>query len=267
MSSAEVLQKRLAYFDHEMSTACDISQDLKPSQKYCIASTPRSGSTLISKMLLSTGLAGAPKEYLSTLLIQAWLRQRENKKNLNLDYYIRDLHARRTSPNGVFGMKIHWRQIEEMAKKISFAAIGPHLNDIDKFIFISRKDKISQAISYYIANNTGVFHSDHEVWLSELSVPQPPFNSTQILKHLRDILREEEGWEQFFKEQKKPVHRICYEEFISDYQAQCGKIFNFLTINAPLPEELPTKEMKKPYTALYKEQLLEIMGVKDRPAN
>jgi len=108
-------QKRENYLLHQMSSELDISDGAIPSCKYCIASTPRSGSTLVSRMLLSSRLAGDPKEYFGPLLIQAWLKL--NKRNISFANYLKELESKRTSENGYFGIKVHGRHLEELSKK------------------------------------------------------------------------------------------------------------------------------------------------------
>jgi LPS sulfotransferase NodH len=262
MKHQEIWQKRLRYHELQASSDFDISIGVKPTQKYCIASTPRSGSTLISKMLGVTGLAGDPREYLNPLLMQAWCRI--NEKPLFLNSYLEELHSRKTSKNGMFGIKIHWRHLEKLSeKKIPLKNIQLIINDFDRFIFISRKDKISQAISYYIANSTGIFHSDQEEWLNEFEVPEPVFNAEKILKHLSDIVREEDGWNTFFKHIKKPVLRVYYEDLIADYETNSNEIISFLGIPPTDIPIRPTKEMKKGYSTKYKDLLLQTIGLKE----
>lgn len=262
MKHPEIIQRRLRYHEMQVSKEADISVDASPTSSYCIASTPRSGSTLISKMLLETESAGNPKEYLNPLLLRAWCRL--NKKQLYLFDYLKDLQTRRTSPNGTFGMKVHWRHLEKLAeKKIPPKAIQSILNSFDKYVFISRKDKISQAISYYIAHETGIFHSDQEVWLDDIDVPTPPFNAEKILKHLSDIVREEAGWSNFFIHSNKPVLKVYYEDIVSNYQSESKNIIKFLGVGADIAPEMPTKKMSKSFTVDYKSKLLNAIGIQE----
>jgi len=178
-----------------MSSSLDISDGARPQHRYCIASTPRSGSTLISRMLLSSKLAGDPKEYLNPSLIQAWHQM--NQRSISIPDYLKELEARRTSRNGFFGMKIHGSHLVELSKKIAAKEINLLIQNFDKFIFVTRKDKINQAISYFIARATGVFHFDQEHWLQEFDIPEPIFHAEEILRLLADLLRQEEVWGKF----------------------------------------------------------------------
>lgn len=262
MKSSDLLEKRLRYHELEMSSDSDISSNIIPSQKYCIASTPRSGSTLLSRMLFATGMAGNPKEYLNPLLMQAW--SRVNNKPLLLHDYLDDIKSKRTSINGIFGMKVHWRHLEKLReKKVPIQDIHLIMNEFDKYIFISRKDKISQAISYYIASSTGIFHSDQEEWLSEFEIHQPAFKAEYILRHLADIVREEDGWHKFFEETQKPTLRVWFEDLISDYESKSKEIISFLDLPSTMVPLKPTREMQKNASLNYKELLLESVGIRN----
>jgi LPS sulfotransferase NodH len=260
MRNQKIQLKRLRYHEEQMSSSIDFPWISQPQKRYCIASTPRSGSTLLSLMLLNTHLAGNPKEYLNPLLMAAWYRI--NNKPIQLNEYIKQIESRRTTENGVFGIKIHWRHLEKLAQRIDSIQINSFMNNFDKFIFIRRKDKIAQAISYYVADKTGVFHSDQEVWLKEFDIAHPTFNGFQILRHLSDIVREEASWEEFFKNSSKAVYEIYYEDLIDCYQEKTKDILNFLEI---FPEDIPpipTKKMTKDPSVNYKEKLLAIIGIK-----
>lgn len=258
MRNRQIQLKRLSYNEDKMSSLIDFPKVSQPQQRYCIASTPRSGSTLISRMLLTTHLAGNPEEYLNPLLMHAWYRI--NNKPIKFTEYIKIIESKRTTENGIFGIKIHWRHLEKLVKKVDSKKINSFINDFDKFIFIRRRDKIAQAISYYIANTTGVFHSDQENWLKQFDIPDPPFNGSQILKHLSDILREEASWESYFKNSNKNVYEIYYEDLINCYQIKTKEILNFLEIYTEELPPIPTKEMTKTVGKKYKEQLLELIG-------
>ena len=252
-------EKRENYLLQQMSSELDISDAATPLHRYCISSTPRSGSTLISRMLLSSQLAGDPKEYFSPLLIQAWLKL--NQKSISISSYMEVLKSKRTSQNGYFGIKVHGRHLDMLSKKISAKEIYSILDTFDKFIFISRKDKINQSISYHIARTTGVFHADQEDWLEDLEMTAPSFDAGKILRHLSDILKEEEIWEDVFKNIKKPVYRIFYEDLIANYESKSKEIFDFLEINIAEVPLVPTRPMKKEVTSEYRRLLLQKMGL------
>src|SRR5262249_41256156 len=85
-----------------------------PTIYYIVASTPRSGSTFLCRRLWSTGLMGAPAEYFN---YQGFMLQMVARlRSVNIFHYVRQLFAIRTSPNGVFGAKVHFNHFRFMAE-------------------------------------------------------------------------------------------------------------------------------------------------------
>lgn len=263
----EIIHKRKLYHEKQMSADNDISAGAIPDLRYCIASTPRSGSTLLARMLAATGAAGAPKEYLNPLLLRAWGRLNPGVQ-ISLDAYLTEIEGRRTSDNGVFGMKLHWRHVKKLlARNMPEAVVRRMLMRHERFIFITRRDKLRQAISYHIAESTGIFHSDQQDWLKGLNAAAPELSPERILRHLADILDEERGWTDFFRESGKPFIRIEYEDLVSDYAGTCSQILGFLNIEAgAIPQMTPRMEHRG-LQEQFRDGMLGIMGIEAGRSN
>ena len=50
----------------------DLPPPQGPQRSYVVASSPRTGSTLLCRALWDSGLAGAPKEYLNPMQLRDW---------------------------------------------------------------------------------------------------------------------------------------------------------------------------------------------------
>lgn len=238
----EIVLRRRIYHENQISVDNDISTRATPNFRYCIASTPRSGSTLLARMLSGTGAAGAPREYLNPLLLNAWGRLNPGKR-ISLSAYLNEIESRRTSGNGAFGMKIHWRHVKSLARKAPETVVKKLLMRHEKFILITRKDKLRQAISYYIAESTGIFHADQQAWAKEFDIDEPKLSTERVLRHLADILEEERGWTDFFRRSGKPFLHVEYEDLISDYAETCSRVIGFLGIEAAsIPDMTPRME-------------------------
>jgi trehalose 2-sulfotransferase len=163
----------------------------EPQHAYLVCATPRSGSTLLCEMLRETGVAGHPVEHFEVLRHSSLPRQpREyfvgcaNSHVLELLAPVEPSHpsteaperwwarivAEGTTPNGVWGGKLMWGHVEDF---LSRARELPGLADADlaqalsallndpKFIFVTREDKVAQAVSLWRALQTQAWRADN----------------------------------------------------------------------------------------------------------
>src|SRR5262249_20823009 len=127
-----------------------------PDTSYFICTLPRSGSWLLSESLEKTGVAGRPREYFEPKLY-------EDNPAVDpiesLDKIIRKGMTR----NGVFAAKLHWYQFEFATRVVARESDMPVPLLIDRrfpglcYVWLTRRDKIRQAVSYYRASKTGVW--------------------------------------------------------------------------------------------------------------
>src|SRR4051812_30708315 len=122
---------------------------------YVVCALPRSGSSLLCELLFETGLAGAPAEYFDA---QQMGRFSERWNARDFGAYLRALLERKTGPNGVFGFKAQFFQLAEAFPDGELDAAFPSL----RYVYITRRDRLRQAISWARAVQTGWWASDHE---------------------------------------------------------------------------------------------------------
>src|SRR5258707_11620961 len=92
-------------------------QDLpRTIHAYLVCSTPRSGSTLLCDALAKTGLAGNPGEFFDPKYTEIFSRK---YSILRREEYLKSIMEHCTSPNGVFGAKIHSFQLRHLAAEIT----------------------------------------------------------------------------------------------------------------------------------------------------
>lgn len=193
--------------------------DKNSIKNYVIASTPRSGSTLLGKLLWETKRAGAPHEYFHDKHSKDYL---ERWKINSLEEYVQHLHRYRSSENGIFGIKLHFHQLQ------NFNLAPLELNrifDYPQFVFIKRRNKILQAISFAKALQT-------KQWAlcvgEQLKIANYDFN--QIDQALRQLEAEEEKWEAFLNANIIDYKTVYYEDFIEDIQGSLKDVMNYLEI-------------------------------------
>jgi LPS sulfotransferase NodH len=200
----------------------------EPRAAYLVCSIPRSGSSLLCELLGSTGLAGAPAEFFHPDKM-ASLQRRWGVDELG--DYLRELLARKTSPNGVFGIKAHWGQYQPLFGESDPRTLLPAL----RVVFITRRDRLRQAVSWVRALQT-------LKWVTDVGprVERPEvFDHDHITQKLGRIDREEEVWESLFDRHRIEPHRVVYEDFVAAQAETVRAVLETLGVDAPADLQLP----------------------------
>lgn len=202
-----------------LGAAYDFAPSGGPNFRYMIASTPRSGSSLLAMRLWATGRLGAPLEYFNFLNWMPTFQLRLGAPTL--EDYVRRILALRTSPNGVFGFKVHRTHLEFMR----LANIWPGLQP-DRIVHLVRRDRLAQAVSLVIAGQTGSF--------SSLDAPRraPVYDARRIASAIAALDRAEASWRQVLEQAQIPVRRIAYEDLQTMADAQFDELAAFLSPDA-----------------------------------
>jgi len=172
-------------------------------QSYLIATTPRCGSHLLGHLLCATGMLGSPLEYFSKGRLRDWQGKLEAVSRQDL---FQKLFRRRTSPSGWFGVKAHWPQFEQITGD---AELFPLFN-FTRSIHIERRDRIAQAISWVIAQQSSAWISFHET--SE----EPTYDFAAIQNAIAVIDDQTATWKQFFSTQGLQPLTVFYEDLVEN---------------------------------------------------
>ena len=188
---------------------------------YVIASTPRTGSNLLSRALWDTGRAGAPKEYLNPMQLRDWevrlgsplsrLRHLPLRGPLlvlvhrwdrpRLAAHLDRVRARRTS-NGWFGLKLHHHHLRRWD-------LGDALEGA-RWVHLRREDRVAQAVSWARALQTGQWAAHQRPWLP------PRYDRRWVDGALRRIEEGEAGWARYFASRRIEPLSLTYEQVTSD---------------------------------------------------
>ena len=202
------------------------------SMRYVILSSQRSGSTLLGRILFETKMAGDPQEYFNPPLL-ALERKRTGNAELSMNKFMQAMEKRRTSPNGVFGLKAHYGQLLSV-----FRATKPNENVVkflrhaNKLIWIRRRDRIGQAISQAVALKTNVWSSEDSRFQREPDVKIHPF---ELINTLKVVSRDDVGWEQLILAAKLQVLEVWYEDLVNDYENQARTVLRYLGVDKDVP--------------------------------
>jgi trehalose 2-sulfotransferase len=207
---------------------------------YLVCATPRSGSTLLCETLKATG-AGRPEEYFEAAPATGIPRAPEDylaglddadahrlvhgarprvpgySDLRGLERYEEHLARVRewgTTPNGVFGAKVMWAHLVDLASLTGHAtpaeAAGV-LFGAPCCLWVRRDDLVRQAVSLWRAMQT-------QSWRSEATEREPRY-SYAALRHLVGALAADDAaWERFFATSGLPVLEIAYADMVRNLQ-------------------------------------------------
>ena len=233
-----------------------------PHTSYIICCTPRSGSWLLSETLEGMKIAGRPKEYFMREHEQIW-SQRWNVLRY-ADYLTRVLEAG-TTHNGVFGVKAHWYQFADLPAKIhqlpgyeaiptpdALARLFPNL----RYIWLTRQDKVRQAVSYSRALQTKAWWEIDGLIDKTTCIPPiidepdaPPktakFDAAQIGRLLKLLEAHDAAWEGYFVRGHITPLVVTYEDLSGAYEATIKRICAELEISMPEHLMLRAPRLKK----------------------
>jgi trehalose 2-sulfotransferase len=217
---------------------------MKPHTSCIICAVQRSGSFLLCEALKNSRIAGFPEEYF--LDGQGWEDGEWARQNgvITRSDYLRLVFEKGTSPNGVFGAKIMWNYFPIMLRKLSellkyrgwnapelMADLFPNLH----YIWIVRRDKVRQAVSWAKAGQTNIYAWHKGEPLPEPS-QEPTFDFTFIDNLYNLILEGEAGWQTFFEVSGVQPFKVIYEELVEAYEETALGILDYL--NIPFPKDL-----------------------------
>lgn len=198
-----------------------------PYQAYAICTSPRSGSTLLCKLLADTGAAGNPKSYFHPPSTGEWLRYFDLQVDATaperqvLGEIFRAAIARGTR-GGIFGFRLQRHSFPFFMERLRILHPRRSL-DAERFhdafgrtlfIHLTRHDKIEQAVSYVKAQQTGLWHAAPDgTELERLSpAKEPTYRFDAIRTCVEEVTTFDREWESWFQSQAIEPLRIAYED-------------------------------------------------------
>lgn len=235
---------------------------LVPKISYFICSNRRTGGTLLCDLLQQTNMAGYPAEYATPFLPTAAYRQDYIGATSDKQFISKVLEAS-TTPNGVFGIKLHSYEIPTLLEKLRaeelvvttrvstvreiFEARFPNL----LYVWVLRKDKIQQAISLYKALNSRVWWDFiyYPPMYKQIETPNTVFDyDFEKIKECLALVKNDDAiWEHFFTYNKLEPLVIYYEDFAADYVTGTKKVLAYLGLptDIDIPEPRTRKQSDK----------------------
>ena len=230
---------------------------MKPQVSYVICAVQRSGSFLLCEALKNTGLAGLPEEYFlygEGWENHPWARQHgvtSRREYLNLVF------EQGTSSNGVFGTKVMWNYFHTMLQSLREL---PEYKDLEPpqlmeslfpnvhYIWIVRRNKVRQAVSWAKAGQTDVYawpNGENPISKRE------PFFDFEFIDSLHNLIIEgEAGWQRFFETCGAQPFKVEYEDLVEAYEPTALKVLDYLHVSYPENLVFGEKRLQKQADAL-----------------
>lgn len=215
---------------------------------YIICGTPRSGSTLLCKMLAATGVTGEPNSFFREPSIEDFADlwgvphpEGTATAAFDRDYLAAMLRAGRNGTD-IFGLRIMWDGIATATIRFD-RALGGHADIAERFaaafgeplyIHLSRGDKVAQAISLLRAEQSGLWHrrADGSV-LEGDAVPRPvAYDEGRLATLVNELTADDAAWNAFFAERGLEPLRLTYEGVSADPKAALARVLSALGLDA-----------------------------------
>ena len=205
------------------------ARERPPEKCWLLASVPRSGSTYVSHLLWATGCLGAPLEYLNFEPAGPYGFASESPAR-QVELW-RSALRRRTSPNGVFGLKafpllfqdVHAANpalVDEVMRTV-FPRGGP-----GRVVQLRRRDRTAHAISYARALMSGIWRKEQE----PEERPEPEYSNEAMNRAMELIDRQEAVWQAMFRDLRIEPLEIWYEDVTDAPEAAVNSVANYLEV-------------------------------------
>jgi LPS sulfotransferase NodH len=235
------------------------------ARAYVLCAEPRSGSNLLCEALRATGAGGRPDEYLDATYLHRHLMARglrtlaEHPTALTRAQWLTYLQTllRDTATGGVFGVKAHRHQYE-MARRRGLPDLWDTLasscTDV-RAVLLTRQDTVRQAVSTFIAAQTGRYLSRPGTAPAERTalpvaywrgpdapgpelVDGPPAYDFEEIRLIVDRIRaDERTWRAEVEARAIPHLAVTYEALTARRAATIAEVCRFLDLPEPRPFE------------------------------
>ncbi len=223
------------------------------SRAVVICTAPRSSSYLMSEAIESVGSLGIPREYFD---------HDKGKEKWWVDKlgitgpadYIEKVITHGSTPNGVWGLKLHWYQVPDLIKRFVASPASqlqprPDLTFVDclrtrftdiNYVWLRRENKVAQAISWCRAMKTGVWHVRPKAGVPR-ATPNLEFDFDAIDRQVQEFVEADRGWYDFFRQHRIRALVVVFEQFLRDqasYTETMRQVVRYLGVD---PDAVPIR--------------------------
>ncbi len=212
---------------------------------YLICATPRTGSTLLCGLMASTKVAGQPESYFRQPDEQLWADRwdivRSSDGIFEYSEFIRAALDAGRSENGVFAARIMWGTLNLLFDRLSTVYPATAGGDYDllnlafghtRFIYLNRDDVLAQAVSWYRAEQTDVWHDTAQEESKQPKL-EPRYDFDQIHNLVQTIEEHNSAWRMWFASVGIQPLMVRYEDLAADPVGVAREILDYLGLRLP----------------------------------
>jgi trehalose 2-sulfotransferase len=210
--------------------------------RYVIASSPRTGSYLLCESLASTGVAGKPTEPFSPQFRHESCRMWALPSCVSFGRYLSAVIRNGTSDNGVFGVKLHWDQVEWLMQQTDTREVDDAVDGMfpgAKYLHLIRRDRRGQAISLYRAAASNEWWRIRGIVNPQITGSDPDFDGIAIRRLEVELTRQQDAWERYFRLKGVKPLIVEYETLTRRLRDELARILSFIgqdSASAKIPE-------------------------------
>lgn len=219
--------------------------DGPPRRTVLLCTHPRSGSTLLGEALYFAGGLGCPLEYFHAGFRPSFARRWDAPDYASLNAAVR---RHRTTPDGTLGVKLFWRDIEEIARDAEpalerfanvppadlpadyYAALASHVARLfpnPHCVHLSREDCLRQAVSAVLAVETGRWRSIPGA-MQDAPAPAVSFDIERIERIMAYSDFCHGHFRNLFAAMGLAPHSLTYEALTANYAASVRAVLRYL---------------------------------------
>lgn len=222
---------------------------------YIICTSPRSGSTLLCKLLENSGVAGVPASYFHQASLADWATGVDMPVTTPLPAIIDRVKTLGCGSGALFGLRLQRHSFAFFCEQL--AAQQPNQpTDAARlqaefgavcYIHLTREDKVEQAVSIVKAEQSGLWHkapNGHEI---ERLAPHraPAFDAEAIDTKHTEFLAADAAWLAWFEAQNISPLTVTYQALAASPRSVLSQVLQDLGCSAQLAKstEVPTARL------------------------
>ena len=238
-------------------------------KSYIICTSPHSGSTLLCQLLTNTNVASAPNSYFHKPSLANWLEvlgiapNSLSKRSETLEAVLKKTHK-----TGVVALPLQGGSLSYFMEQLKLLypeqysdLVRPNATFAETaFIFLSRKNKLEQAISRVKALQTWLWHTAaNGAEFERLDHHSPPyFDEKAIRQHIAELEEDDQRWEHWLTKENIQPLRLSYEDLAKDSVVTLNTVLEALglqtssTIGTKAPLAKMANEINEEWATLYR---------------